>query len=80
MRTIELNIQATLLMDDRTLRVLGYLMTWAAHSEQYARLSIFQSRENEISATYHSLEKADGPCTFYMVAIRDEEGNWSTHS
>ena len=77
-RTIVLNIQATLDMDDETLKVLGYLMTWACHSEKYAHLTIFQGRDDEIHAAYR--EKADGPVTFFMAAIRDEEGDWSTHS
>lgn len=78
MRTIELNIQATFMMTDKALRVLGYLMTWASHSERYAHLTIFQGRENEIHAAYR--EKADGLVTFFMAAIKDDEGNWSTHS
>lgn len=78
MRTIELNIQATLLMTQETLRVLGYLMTWASHSEKYAHLTLFQRSDEEIHAAYR--EKAGGPVTFFMVAIKDDAGSWSTHS
>lgn len=77
-RTISISLKEGVELDKATRDVIGYLSTWAIHSPRYAVVNISSGRDGEIHAAYR--EKEGGEVTFFMAAIKHDDGTYSTHS
>lgn len=56
---------------------IGYLVSWALHSERYCRLSIYGDSQGNLNATYRN---SAGEVTYTMFGLCDTNGTFSTHS
>lgn len=56
---------------------VGYLATWALHSERYCNCNIFGDSHGNLHANYSD---KDNNSTYSMFGQLGEDGKYSTHS
>lgn len=64
-------------LDKEVCNAIGYLSTWAIHSESKYRTNIYGDKDGNISAVY--FDKA-GNVRFSIFGQRSETGTYSFHS
>jgi hypothetical protein len=83
MRTIELHISSEAFQNavaniGKQLSVaVGYLATWAVHSERYCMVMIDGDNHGNLFATYRD---KDGKVTYSMAGMLRNDGTYSFHS